>query len=380
MARRSTDTELEFGSDSFLDVISNMVGILLILILMAAYRARSKPVDSTDIAKAVDGAVVAPEPTQPQAIVSTPPMLSIPASSALTPDNKAFEDEQLAELNRLLAQIASSQSQINYLERDLKRLDTNSAGKALKLTQDQHLFTSQELEKLNAALAKALADRERLNNQSRTSTTDLDQLRSQLTRLNEELAKLEAQRSKKEALHHKVMPIGQREHGARVLFRVSRGKVSEVPVEEMLDRLKDKIAGNRDWLLRHKQLQGQIGPIEGYIARYSVTFEEFGDRIHGAGWGQVKLDRIAFEPTAKLLQIEEPIDQALGEDGLFRSKLAEMSADRTIEVWVPNDSFGDYRQLLTFAQRQGFQVAGSPMPTGMPYVVVSEGGLTTVAQ
>ena len=34
--RRSDDAEAEFGSDSFLDVISNMVGILIILILMAA--------------------------------------------------------------------------------------------------------------------------------------------------------------------------------------------------------------------------------------------------------------------------------------------------------------------------------------------------------
>ena len=377
MARRSTDTELEFGSDSFLDVISNMVGILLILILMAAYRARSQPVEPADIANAIDGSIA---DTSADLKPSLPPLLSIPQSADVASTASSADTEKNTELDRLLAQIAANQSRIEHLERDIQRFDTASAGKALKLTRDQHLFTSEELEKLNAALAKALSDRERLNNQFRSTSTDLSRLKEQLDKLNTELAKLEEQRTKKEQLNHKVMPIGLREQGPRVLFRVSRGRVSVVPIDELLEQLGDKIRSNRDWLLRHKQLQGQLGPIDGYAARFNVIFEEYGERSQGLGWGQVKLDRIAFEPTTRVSQYEEPIAQALGPDGLFRRRLAEMSADRTIEVWVPSDSFGDYRQLLTFAQKQGFQVAGSPLPTGLPYVVVAEGGLTTVAQ
>lgn len=377
MARRSTDTELEFGSDSFLDVISNMVGILLILILMAAYRARSQPVESADIAKAIDGSITDTS-TEPKP--SLPPLLSMSQPADVASSPSLTDTEKNAELDRLLAQIAANQSRIEQLERDIQRFDTASAGKALKLTRDQHLFTSEELEKLNAALAKALADRERLSNQFRSTSTDLSRLKEQLDKLNTELAKLEEQRTKKEQLNHKVMPIGLREQGPRVLFRVARGRVSVVPIDELLEQLGDKIRSNRDWLLRHKQLQGQLGPIDGYAARFNVIFEEYGERNQGLGWGQVKLDRIAFEPTSRVSQYEEPIAQALGPDGLFRRRLAEMSADRTIEVWVPSDSFGDYRQLLTFAQKQGFQVAGSPLPTGLPYVVVAEGGLTTVAQ
>lgn len=377
MARRSTDTELEFGSDSFLDVISNMVGILLILILMAAYRARSQPVESADIAKAIDGSITDNSAEQKP---SLPPLLSMPQPADVASTPSLTDTEKNTELDRLLAQIAANQSRIEQLERDIQRFDTASAGKALKLTRDQHLFTSEELEKLNAALAKALADRERLSNQFRSTSTDLSRLKEQLDKLNTELAKLEEQRTKKEQLNHKVMPIGLREQGPRVLFRVARGRVSVVPIDELLEQLGDKIRNNRDWLLRHKQLQGQLGPIDGYAARFNVIFEEYGERNQGLGWGQVKLDRIAFEPTTRVSQYEEPIAQALGPDGLFRRRLAEMSADRTIEVWVPSDSFGDYRQLLTFAQKQGFQVAGSPLPTGLPYVVVAEGGLTTVAQ
>lgn len=377
MARRSTDTELEFGSDSFLDVISNMVGILLILILMAAYRARSQPVESADIAKAIDGSITDNSAEQKP---SLPPLLSMPQPADVASTPSLTDTEKNAELDRLLAQIAANQSRIEQLERDIQRFDTASAGKALKLTRDQHLFTSEELEKLNAALAKALADRERLSNQFRSTSSDLSRLKEQLDKLNTELAKLEEQRTKKEQLNHKVMPIGLREQGPRVLFRVARGRVSVVPIDELLEQLGDKIRNNRDWLLRHKQLQGQLGPIDGYAARFNVIFEEYGERNQGLGWGQVKLDRIAFEPTTRVSQYEEPIAQALGPDGLFRRRLAEMSADRTIEVWVPSDSFGDYRQLLTFAQKQGFQVAGSPLPTGLPYVVVAEGGLTTVAQ
>ncbi|MFP6764947.1 MAG: hypothetical protein VB858_15075, partial [Planctomycetaceae bacterium] len=39
MSRRSSQDEPDFGSDSFLDIIANLVGILIILIVLAGLRA-----------------------------------------------------------------------------------------------------------------------------------------------------------------------------------------------------------------------------------------------------------------------------------------------------------------------------------------------------
>ena len=44
MGRRSQRPELEFGSDSFLDVICNIVGILIILIVVVAVKVERQPI------------------------------------------------------------------------------------------------------------------------------------------------------------------------------------------------------------------------------------------------------------------------------------------------------------------------------------------------
>ena len=44
MSRRRPKGELQFGSDSFLDVVANIVGILIILIVIAGLRVSQTPV------------------------------------------------------------------------------------------------------------------------------------------------------------------------------------------------------------------------------------------------------------------------------------------------------------------------------------------------
>ena len=43
MSRRRPKGELQFGSDSFLDVVANIVGILIILIVIAGLRVSQTP-------------------------------------------------------------------------------------------------------------------------------------------------------------------------------------------------------------------------------------------------------------------------------------------------------------------------------------------------
>ena len=44
MSRRPPPAEQQFGSDSFLDVVANVVGILIILMVLAGMRAARAPV------------------------------------------------------------------------------------------------------------------------------------------------------------------------------------------------------------------------------------------------------------------------------------------------------------------------------------------------
>ena len=46
MARRRNSDDIEFGSDSFLDIVANIVGILIILIVVAGIKAGAAPVSA----------------------------------------------------------------------------------------------------------------------------------------------------------------------------------------------------------------------------------------------------------------------------------------------------------------------------------------------
>lgn len=52
MGRRSDRPELEFGSDSFLDVICNIVGILIILIVVVAVKVERQPLARAEASNA----------------------------------------------------------------------------------------------------------------------------------------------------------------------------------------------------------------------------------------------------------------------------------------------------------------------------------------
>ena len=60
MSRRAHRPELEFGSDSFLDVVCNIVGILIILIVVVAVKVERQPKGGVPVAAAQEVAVEAP--------------------------------------------------------------------------------------------------------------------------------------------------------------------------------------------------------------------------------------------------------------------------------------------------------------------------------
>src|ERR1700733_14729157 len=51
MSRRRNSDEIEFGSDSFLDIVANIVGILIILIVVAGIKAGAAPVSAEHLAE-----------------------------------------------------------------------------------------------------------------------------------------------------------------------------------------------------------------------------------------------------------------------------------------------------------------------------------------
>src|SRR4051812_7683947 len=108
MARRKHSGEVNIGSDSFLDVIANIVGILIILIVIAGVRVSRAPVLKK--LSSVDAAAPSPELVSP-AIVSTP-ITSEPEVEPEEPEEPEFVE--VTETPVELAQkVESIQGEIN---------------------------------------------------------------------------------------------------------------------------------------------------------------------------------------------------------------------------------------------------------------------------
>ena len=383
--RRAPPEEAEFGSDAFLDVISNMVGILIILILMAAFRAKQAPVTDEELVAAVDATERLSDPDADRVVSGkalAAGLLDSPAASALPLTNgradpepdldaeQALDDER----QRLLTRAAQFEELSRRLEAELQDKDVQPANSSLLAAQAKQQTSDLALNKLKSVLSQSLQTHGQIKASLQAEQSEIAALQQRLDELNLELRSVAQQERKKEKLAHKVTPIGLLVQGREIFFRVVRGRISSVPMLELSSLVGDKIQQNRDWLIRNNRHTGQVGPIEGYVMKYEVVRElggPLGDASLRPGMVKLEVPRFTVEPQLNLY--DEKVSESLEPEGLFVRKLAQTPPDTTVTLWIYPDSFAEYRQLSSFAQRHGFVVAARPLPTGLPITGSSHG-------
>ena len=169
-----------------------------------------------------------------------------------------------------------------------------------------------------------------------------------------------------QTLEHKITPISRVVNGKEKHYRLERNRVAEVPVDELVSRLKEQIDRRKDWLVKTRQHQGQIGPVQGFHMNYLVRVETLSgleEMKVGHGGYRISLSHwdIHPEPETK----GETEETALKKGSQFYQSILGASADTTLTFWVYPDSYPIYRKLQKFAHDHGFSVAGRPLPSGV---------------
>lgn len=373
--RRQSDSEPEFGSDSFLDVISNMVGILIILILMAAFRAKRAPVTAQELIAAnsppepIATSITEPSEPEPQPLIAE----STPASEP-EPTPSEIEAEHEAEKAALLARAAQYERLVRKLESELSKTDDRSVSQQLAAAKSQQQSAEAALRELRLSLERRKQEQAQVRASLEDEQQEIAALKQQLDQVNEQLKVVAVRESQKEKLKHKVTPLGLTVYGKELHFRVTRGRISPVPLDELQKLVGEKIRQNANWIVKSHRHQGEVGPIEGYVMKYEVIRASGGGLEElNRGYGTVKLEvpRFTIEPTMNLR--DETVSESLQADGTFVRNLAQAAAETVITIWVYPDSFNDYRKLAAFAQQQGFIVAARPLPPGLPITGSSYG-------
>lgn len=343
MARRHREEGPSLESDSFLDVVANIVGILIILIVIVGVRvgqSASEPGEPVGATEPAHAPVVAPRPV----------IVRIPAALPIVPEPSS----------ELLAALDSAASETDRLRRE--RLALSSQAEELDSS-----VAAVSAEADDASVAQiALADRlDSVEREGQIVVAELDDLRSTLAGLGRQIA--DAPAEKVTVLKHRLNPIGREVRGDELHFRLAEGRVARVPIDELVARLKPEIERQKEWIARYRRHQGRIGPIEGFSMDYVVERERLGvveELRYGVQMMRIGVTGWKVTPDAGL--VTESVDEALRSESRFMSALRLADEKATLTFWVYPDSFAAYRRLQEFAHEEGFDVAARPLPHGVP--------------
>lgn len=410
MTRRMA-ADQEFGSDSFLDIIANIVGILIILIVVAGVKVARQPPDTED--RNIDATVTAENDstqTRLATVAETPELQSIPASEAVDPEPIIVQNDVAQDARQWELQIEQLQQQIDTLrltiDHDAKQVARTEAdlGKARKrlaqsvqqrtvMTErnnevaDETELVNGHLSVLSKKLVAASTLTEQVNAQLAVSTRQqkdlLDRLKEigyETRKLNDVLRETDREESNGPRIQHRLSPVGKTVEDDEIHIRVSHGRVAWLPLEPLLERLKAQVSARRGTVMRFNRYEGLVGPIGGFRMNYLVERTSL-PPLQALQYGQnayrVSVSRWTIVPSEDFTS--ESIPEALRLGSRLRQILESAAPDTTVTIWIYEDDFQYFPPLREFAHRLNLRVAARPLPVGTP-ISGSPGGSRSTSQ
>lgn len=341
--RRVPAREPVFSFDSFLDLVTNVVGIIIRLILVAWVGARAY------------------HSLQPVAI-EEPPVAALPPP-------KAAEDPLHSEVVRAQRDLADAR--LRLLEQ-LKELDLVQAKKGLTATELAVVTTEHQV---------VVKQREQVK-ESRSVAKDSAQVELALNELQErsrhllaEIKALEKLPPLKKTLRYHA-PVSRPVQAEELMFECKGGRVTFIDLPAFLDEIKRGLGNNVEALRQRWQLDEVAGPIGAFRLRYTLERERgiLEDRLarpEGASF-RYGLSAWVLEPIAPLRG--ESLEQARAKGSEFQQILAGQDLTNTVVTfWVYPDSFTQFRELRDHLYERGAEVAARPLPDGQPIAASRHG-------
>jgi hypothetical protein len=326
------------GQDAFLDIVANLVGILIILVVLVGAHART----NASIAPVADD-LIAQQITQAE----------------IKADDAASRLDVLVADNEELEVIIDQEKSV-----------------ARHLTEVRH----QRLVALEELKQQIKFKQQRLDQQQQTALAHKQQkigLERQLKQLAETTAavsNLKTNASDAKTIDHYPNPIARTVFAQEIHFRLTGGKLVHVPLDELVSKMK------QDWKLiaeRRSEFSNSrdtIGPIGNFRLRYELetaSVANVGRRIRFKRFALYPVDEDAGETVGMALR-----DSA----SQWNQLLQTLNPDQTtVSVWVYPDSFEDHATVKKWLYSKGFKMASWPLDYGR---LISGGpnGLKTSAQ
>jgi hypothetical protein len=336
--RPQDDTDEIVGQDSFLDVVTNIVGILILLVMVAGLRSSQAVATSSQQAAAA-------RPTSEEDM------------------RVAYEATAHAERDArdMVHRAVAARDEAALREQERFWLSTTVA----------------EAEQAIAARRAELTTEEQRDYDLRRKITEAQITLEELTR---EQVALISQGPAVEEIECEPTPLGKVVKGREVHLMLCDDYIAVVPFDALLDLMQEDARANL-WRLKHEdELNRTIGPVDGFRLRYSyvktdvVARSDAGTMMTG---NVLQFSRCDFLPVTT--PAGEPADEALQPHSALARFLATVRPDTTVTIWTYPGNYDRLRELKRSIRACGLPIAVRPLGTGMP-IGASRSGSESISE
>ena len=325
--RRQAESQIEApGQDSFLDVVCNLVGILIVLVMLIAAQAKRGM-----IAAATSGQATAAE-------------TSLAEAETIAAETTAAAIEMSVEELQAKIQRENLEASMRQAERDRFQVLVSVAEQRLTEYRDQ----LSEKEKARYDLEKQLVEsKAELGSLGKTEVAAVD--------------------TKRHVIEHYPTPMARTVFDNEIHFRLQGHRIAYVPWHEMEERFKADVRNHLSKLKDSPRVELSLPEVAGFGAHYilrraDIQVETRTGTTHRSGIELEQIYLVDAEPN-----LGQPASQAMLPGSELRSRLAGLKPQRTtVTFWVYPDSFEDFRTLKGELFKLGFLTAARPMPMGEP--------------
>ena len=337
------------GQDSFLDIVANLVGILIILVVVVGTQAKIA--------------------WQPEAI---PP-------------------DRSDEITALQAEQDRATLQMNKVQLDNQLLhDSIEQQAAYNLALSKQRFEMLvNIEKIKQEIQQAKEDQQQQLSESQRAFAVLQADKNRLSRKLEDLTRAisatsTAAEPANETIEHFPNPIAKTIFSEEVHFQIRNGLIAYVPLEELIARMKADWKVKGDQVAQNPVTVDTVGPIQNFRLQYELSSQRVSQ---ATSQGVVQRTMIQFSgfqlfPSSEQLgvRVAESIATENEMSSEFQSILRQFpSGKTTVSLWVYPDSFSEYNQVKNWLYQQGYQVACWPLEADR-WIAGGPNGFRTSAQ
>lgn len=319
------------GHDSFLDIVANMVGIMIILVLVTGMRVRNAPVAAL---------AAAPDPAAVDALAT-----SQETEAALRSEVAGFREKLAGFQQNLTARFA-----------ERTRLSNLVAAIQHELGERRQKLDAQSQQAFDLKRQLAEAD-------------------ARLTAVRGEQIQLESMSVAPTTVEVFPTPLARVVEDKEIHCQLRGGLIAVIPWDELVEEFKREAREKVQSRGSTPEITRTIGPRDGFRLRYTLEQREIPAEVRmqtGIRGNLWELDKVTLIPVSG--ELGEPLTEALARGSAFRDALARARPGRTIvTLWVYPDSFGVYRELQRELYALGFATAARPLTENTPISASPEG-------